>query len=94
MDVNLEIRTESIAAAPRVNIDEARTSRYGSGKARKEKKTEKEQGSEGFAYRLDLTDGRKSRLSMALGRLSPEQMGVFQAGIMRGYEKMNQELNA
>lgn len=94
MDVNLEIRTESIVAVPRVNIDEARTSRYGSGKAQKKKETEKEHGPEGLAYRLELTDGRRSRLSIALGRLSPEQMGIFQAGIMRGYEKMNQELNA
>ena len=89
MDVNLEIRTESIAAAPRVNIDEAKTSRYGLGRARKRKEEEPERGAEGAAYNLELMDGSKSRLSTALGRLSPEQMRIFRAGVLEVYEKMN-----
>ena len=89
MDVSLEIRTESIAAAPRVNIDEARTSRYGPRRTRKEKELGQEGTTDNNAYKVEITKGYRSPLSEAFSRLSSEQMEIFRAGVLRGRERMH-----
>lgn len=89
MDVSLEIRTESIAAAPRVNIDEARTSRYGPGRTRKGKEPGQESKTDNTAYKVELTNGYRSTLSEAFSRMSAEQMEIFRAGVVRGCERMH-----
>ncbi|SFT63216.1 hypothetical protein SAMN02910356_01387 [Selenomonas sp. GACV-9] len=94
MDVSLEIRTESIAAAPRVNIDESRTSRYGPGRARKEKHTGQESKAENSAYKLDVSSNKQSRLSEAFDRLTPEQLDIFGAGVARGLKRINMNMGA
>ena len=94
MDVSLEIRTESIAAAPRVNIDESRTSRYGPGRARKENHTAQESKAENSAYQLDVSSNRNSRLSEAFDRFSSEQLEIFGLGVARGLKRMHMTVGA